>query len=266
MFTLRRAEDRGHADHGWLLSHHTFSFADYHDPRHMGFRSLRVINEDFVKPTRGFGTHPHHDMEILTWVLDGELAHEDSMGFGAVIRPGEIQRMSAGTGVLHSELNPSAGQAVHLLQIWIVPESRGLQPGYEQRRFSTAVRRGRLCTLAARDGRDGAVTIHQDATLASALLAPGESVSHELAPGRAAWLQVARGSVTVRGDTDEAPASPDAPVGAQATMTLRAGDGVAVEAEQRLHISAAPPSGAACASDAFDGSTGLAEILLFDLA
>jgi len=263
VITLRRADDRGYADHGWLLSHHTFSFADYHDPRHMGFRSLRVINEDVVQPALGFGTHPHRDMEILTWVLDGELAHKDSMGTGAIIRPGEIQRMTAGTGVLHSEMNPSAERPVHLLQIWIVPERRGLPPSYEQRHFPLAARRGRLCTLAARDGRDGAVTIHQDASLATALLGPGESVTHALAPGRAAWLQVARGQVSLRCEPGRPGAlgalgalgSPGSP-GPASAVTLFAGDGAAVEAEAHLHIAAA----------ASPDDAELAEILLFDLA
>ncbi|HTE04876.1 MAG TPA: pirin family protein [Planctomycetota bacterium] len=257
MITLRRAADRGHADHGWLLSHHTFSFADYHDPRFMGFRALRVINDDVVQPSQGFGTHPHRDMEILTWVLEGELAHQDSMGTGSVIRPGEIQRMSAGTGVLHSEMNPSRDKAVHLLQIWLLPERRGIAPGYEQRDFPAALRRGRLCTLAARAaaaepvalasatsaGAPSPVTIHQDAALLTALLAPGEAVSHELRPGRGAWLHVARGAVSLSGRDGK-------------SLVLHAGDGAAVESEPQLRIE----GGAA------PGAEPLAEILLFDLA
>jgi quercetin 2,3-dioxygenase len=293
MITPRRADDRGHAEHGWLLSHHTFSFADYRDDRFMGFRSLRVINEDVVQPGLGFGTHPHRDMEILTWVLEGELAHRDSMGTGATIRPGEIQRMTAGTGVAHSEMNPSPDRPVHLLQIWIVPERRGLAPGYEQRHFPEDARRGRLATLAARDGRDGAVTIHQDATLSTALLAPGESVAHELRPGRGAWLQVARGSVTVHAEpaSGSEPLSTARPSSGTETVMLHAGDGAAIESVARLRITAvapsavapsagapsagapsagAPPSGATKVEPAGVGKTSrpsdFAEILLFDLS
>ena len=231
MIAVRPAAERGHADHGWLDTRHTFSFASYHDPRHMGFRSLRVINEDRVQPAEGFGTHAHRDMEILTWVLDGALEHKDSMGNGSVIRPGDLQRMSAGTGVTHSEFNPSREAPVHFLQIWLLPRERGLLPGYEQKHFTQEARRGRLCLIAAGDGRGGAVTIHQDAELWTALLQPGESVRHALAPGRYAWLHVARGVVSLNGST------------------LGAGDGAAVSDEAALEIAAA----------------ARAEVLLFDL-
>jgi len=232
VIAVRPAAERGHADHGWLDTRHTFSFASYHDPRHMGFRSLRVINEDRVKPAEGFGTHAHRDMEILTWVLDGALEHKDSMGNGSVIRPGDLQRMSAGTGVTHSEFNPSREAPVHFLQIWLLPRERGLPPGYEQKHFTQEARRGRLCLIAAGDGRGGAVTIHQDADVWTALLQPGESVRHALAPGRYAWLHVARGAVSLNGST------------------LGAGDGAAVSDEAALEIAAA----------------ARAEVLLFDLA
>lgn len=232
MIAVRPATERGHADHGWLDTRHTFSFASYHDPRHMGFRSLRVINEDRVKPGEGFGTHAHRDMEILTWVLEGALGHKDSMGNGSVIQPGDLQRMSAGTGVTHSEFNPSPEAGVHFLQIWLVPRERGLPPGYEQKRFPPEERRGRLRLIAAGDGRDGAVTIHQDADLWTTLLKPGESVRHALAPGRYAWLHVARGAVNLDGST------------------LGAGDGAAVSDEAALEITGAAD----------------AEVMLFDLA
>jgi len=232
MITVRPAAERGHFDHGWLDTYHTFSFASYHDPRHMGFRSLRVINEDRVRPAEGFGTHAHRDMEILTWVLEGALEHKDSMGNGSVIRPGDIQRMSAGTGVTHSEFNPSREELVHFLQIWLLSSERGLVPSYEEKRFPPEARRGGLCLIAARDGRDGAVTIHQDADVWTALLEPGETVRHPLELGRHAWLHVARGEVSVHGST------------------LRAGDGAAVSAEKALEISAPAP----------------AEVLVFDLA
>jgi quercetin 2,3-dioxygenase len=232
VIVVRPAAERGHADHGWLDTRHTFSFASYRDPAHMGFRSLRVINEDRVKPGEGFGTHAHSDMEILTWVLDGALGHKDSMGNGSVIRPGDLQRMSAGTGVTHSEFNPSPEAGVHFLQIWLLPGERGLPPGYEQKNFPPAERRGRLRLVAARDGREGAVTIHQDADLWTALLGPGESVRHPLAPGRHAWVHVARGSATLNG------------------YALGAGDGAAVSDEPVLEIA---------------GVTE-AEVLVFDLA
>jgi redox-sensitive bicupin YhaK (pirin superfamily) len=232
MISVRPAGERGHFDHGWLDTYHTFSFASYHDPGHMGFRALRVINEDRVKPGEGFGTHAHRDMEILTWVLEGGLEHKDSMGNGSIIRPGDIQRMSAGTGVTHSEFNPSREAPVHLLQIWLLPSRHGLPPSYEEKHFPSEARRGHLCLIAAGDGRQGAVTIHQDAELWTALLEPGESVRHALKPGRSAWLQVARGGVSLK------------------STTLGAGDGAAVSGEAALEITASAP----------------AEVLVFDLA
>jgi len=231
VIAVRSAAERGHAHHGWLDTRHTFSFASYHDPRHMGFRSLRVINEDRVQPAEGFGTHAHRDMEILTWVLEGALEHKDSMGNGSVIRPGDLQRMSAGTGVTHSEFNPSREAGVHFLQIWLLPRERGRPPGYEQMRFPQEARRGRLRLIAAGDGREGAVTIHQDADVWTALLQPGESVRHALALGRYAWLHVARGAATLNGST------------------LGGGDGAAVSDETALEITGAAH----------------AEVLLFDL-
>jgi quercetin 2,3-dioxygenase len=232
MITVRPGSERGHFDHGWLDTYHTFSFASYHDPRYMGFRSLRVINEDRVQPAEGFGTHAHRDMEILTWVLEGALEHKDSMGNGSVIRPGDIQRMSAGTGVTHSEFNPSRDELVHLLQIWLLPIRRGLTPGYEEKRFEPESRRGALRLIAARDGRDGAVTIHQDADLWTALLEPAQIVRHSLAAGRHAWLHVARGKVTANG------------------VSVAAGDGAAFSDEPGVEVRAT------------DG----AEVLLFDLS
>ena len=232
MITLRRSDERGHADHGWLDTHHTFSFADYYDEAQMGFRALRVINEDRVLPGQGFGTHPHRDMEIISWVLDGALAHQDSMGNGSVIRPGEVQRMTAGRGVLHSEANPSQVEPVHFLQIWLLPSERGLEPGYEQKAFAREARQGRLALVASPDGRDGAVTVHTDAELYSALLAKGQVVEHPLAEGRHAWVQVARGEVRLNGEL------------------LREGDGAAVSKERRL---------------ALEGVAD-AEVLVFDLA
>jgi redox-sensitive bicupin YhaK (pirin superfamily) len=193
--TIRRADERGHADHGWLDTRHTFSFADFHDPRHMGFRSLRVINEDRVQPGRGFGTHGHRDMEIVSYVLEGALQHKDSMGTGSVIRPGDVQRMSAGTGVLHSEFNASHSEVVHFLQIWLLPAKAGLAPGYEQKTFGEAEKRGRLRLIASPDGADGSVTVHSPAKLYASALAPGETVEHAVAAGRHAWVQVVRGSV-----------------------------------------------------------------------
>jgi hypothetical protein len=231
MMVIRPGAARGHFDHGWLDTHHTFSFASYHDPQHMGFRSLRVINEDRVKAGEGFGTHAHRDMEILTWVLEGALEHKDSMGNGSIIRPGDIQRMSAGTGVTHSEFNPSRDEPVHLLQIWLLPRQRGLSPGYEEKRFPPETRRGALRLIAARDGREGAVTIHQDADLWTALLEPGESVPHVLEAGRHAWLHVAFGAVAANG------------------VTLQAGDGAAISDERVVEVTA----------------RDRAEILLFDL-
>jgi len=199
MIELRRARDRGHANHGWLDSWHSFSFADYHDPLHMGFGPLRVINEDRVQPGMGFGTHGHRDMEIISYVLDGALEHKDSMGNGSVIRPGNVQRMSAGTGVRHSEYNPSPSEGVHFLQIWIEPARRGVAPGYEEKHFDAASKRGQLRLVASPDGRDGSVTIHQDALVYAALLDGAEAAAHALAPGRRAYVHVARGEVTANG-------------------------------------------------------------------
>lgn len=234
MISIRRSEERGHANHGWLDTRHTFSFADYHDERFMGFSDLRVINEDRVEPGMGFGSHAHRDMEIITYVLDGELRHRDSMGNGSIIRQDEVQRMSAGTGVTHSETNPSSERPVHFLQIWILPRERGRRPGYEQKRFPVDERRGRLRIVASPDARDGSLTIHQDATLAIANLSSAEQIRHEIRPGRAAWVQVARGDLTVNGHV------------------LRAGDGAAVMDEAALELTAS--------------GGGDAEILVFDLA
>ena len=200
MITLRKANERGHADHGWLDSYFSFSFAEYHDPQHMEFSSLRVINEDVVQPGKGFGTHGHRDMEIITYILAGALEHKDSMGNGSVIRPGDVQRMSAGRGVQHSEFNPSQSELVHLLQIWIVPNVRGIEPEYEETHFDAASKRGRLRLIASSEGRDGSVTIHQDASVYAAMLDGAERASHALAPGRKAYVHVARGSVTVNGN------------------------------------------------------------------
>jgi redox-sensitive bicupin YhaK (pirin superfamily) len=232
MIAVRRSDERGHARHGWLESRHTFSFAEYRDPRFMGFRDLRVINEDRVAPGRGFGKHSHRDMEIVSWVIAGELAHEDSLGNGSVIRPGDLQRMSAGTGVTHSELNPSPSAPVHFLQIWILPEREGLPASYEQRHFPAAERSGRLRLLASRDGRDGSVGVRQDVSLYGALLAKGEAAEHAFAPGRHGWIQVVRGAVTANG------------------AGLEAGDGAALSGEAAVALAARAD----------------AEVLLFDLA
>jgi quercetin 2,3-dioxygenase len=199
MIALRKSAERGFADHGWLKSFHTFSFAGYYDPRNMGFGSLRVINEDRVAPGEGFGKHPHRDMEIISYVLDGELEHKDSMGTGSVIRPGDVQRMSAGTGVFHSEYNPSAKNSVHFLQIWIEPDDLGIKPSYEQKFFGPDEKRGKLRLLASPDGREGSVTIHQDAQLYAALVDGDERLTHRLAKDRKAYVHVARGGVTVNG-------------------------------------------------------------------
>jgi len=232
MIQIRGSEERGHAEHGWLDSRHTFSFADYYDPSHMGFRALRVINEDRVAPARGFGTHPHRDMEIVTYVISGTLQHRDSMGNGSLIKPGEVQRMSAGTGITHSEMNPSPNEPVHLLQIWLLPERQGLTPSYEQKEFAETQRRDTLKLVASHDGRNGSVTIHQDVDLYGSLLSPGVTVELPLRPGRNAWVQVVRGALDVNG------------------TTLAAGDGAAVATEQSVRLSAARDS----------------ELLLFDLA
>ncbi|MEM7251115.1 MAG: pirin family protein [Pseudomonadota bacterium] len=220
MFKIRRANERGEADLGWLYSQHTFSFGEYYDPEHMGFGTLRVINEDRVQPGKGFGAHGHQNMEIISYVLAGSLEHQDSLGNGSIIEPGDVQRMSAGTGVRHSEFNPSHTELVHFLQIWILPEREGLEPSYEQIQFSEAQRRGRLRLIGSPDGRDGSVTIHQDVGLYSALLSPSEVVIHELSPERNAWVQVARGSVIVNG------------------ANLEAGDGAAVAETNELTITA----------------------------
>jgi hypothetical protein len=199
MIELRRAAERGHAQHGWLDSWHSFSFADYHDPAHMGYSALRVINEDRIQPGTGFGTHGHRDMEIVSYVLEGALAHKDSMGTGSAIVPGDVQRMSAGRGVQHSEFNHSKDGVTHFLQIWIEPNVRGIPPGYEQKHFDAASKRGRLRLVASPDGADGSVTIHQDARLYVTLLDGAERASHALAPGRKAYVHVARGALTVNG-------------------------------------------------------------------
>jgi redox-sensitive bicupin YhaK (pirin superfamily) len=235
MQTLRRAGERGHADHGWLDSFHTFSFANYHDPEHMGFRGLRVINDDTVAPGRGFGAHPHRDMEIISYVLDGALAHRDSMGTGSVIRPGDVQRMSAGTGVVHSELNASATERVHFLQIWLLPSQRGGAPGYEQKAFPDAEKAGRLRLVASPEGRDGSITVHADAALHAGLFGAGETAELPLAPGRHAWVHVARGAVRVNG------------------QDLAAGDGLALSDEALVRIEG-------------KGGPGPGEVLVFDLA
>jgi quercetin 2,3-dioxygenase len=199
MITLRPSNERGNADHGWLKSYHTFSFADYHDPKQMGFRSLRVINDDRVAPGQGFGRHPHRDMEIISYVLEGSIEHKDSMGTGSVIVPGDVQRMSAGTGVQHSEFNPSKTEPLHFLQIWIVPSRRGLPPSYEQKRFAREERQGRLRLVASPDGRDGSVSVQADALLYAGLFDAGQAAELPLAAGRHAWVHVARGKVRVNG-------------------------------------------------------------------
>ncbi len=232
MITIRHGEDRGRVVLDWLDSRHSFSFGHYYDPKHMGFRALRVINDDRVSPGGGFATHPHRDMEIITYVLDGTLEHADSLGNGSVIRAGEVQRMTAGTGVTHSEFNHSRVAPVHLLQIWILPAEKGLAPSYEQRAFTPEEKRGGLTLVAARDGRDGALTVHQDAEIYAALLDAGKSVSHRLAAGRHAWLHLAHGAVVLNGHA------------------LTEGDGAAVSDEEVLAISAETD----------------AELLLFDLA
>lgn len=201
MLELRRGHERGFADHGWLRSYHSFSFADYFDPKHVEFGALRVINEDRVVPGRGFGTHAHRDMEILSYVLDGRLEHKDSMGTGSIIQPGDVQRMSAGTGVQHSEFNPSDVQTVHFLQIWIQPDEKGIPPGYEQKHFDANARRGRLRLIASRDAAEDSVTIHQDAQVYAGLFNAGERATHALGQGRRAYVHVARGTITVNGET-----------------------------------------------------------------
>src|SRR5258708_7455526 len=214
MIQVRKSHARGHADHGWLDTYHTFSFADYQDEAHMGFHSLRVINEDRVAAGTGFGMHGHRDMEIVTYVLSGALEHKDSMGNGEILRPGELQRMSAGTGIRHSEFNPSGSDPVHLYQIWLLPQSKGIEPSYEQKAFPSAARGGRWQLVASPDGADGSLTIHQDAQVFLATLQAGDSLNHELASGRHAWLQVLRGNVDVNGthlETSDAVAVSDEP-------------------------------------------------------
>ena len=231
MISLRKFNERGHFDHGWLNTYHTFSFDQYYDPRYMGFRDLRVINEDFVAPGRGFPKHGHRDMEIITYILEGGLKHEDSMGNGSVIRPGDVQRMSAGTGVRHSEHNASPVERVHLLQIWILPHTIDLEPSYEQKAFSDDERRGQLRLIASEDGRDGSVTVHQDVSLFASILEDGQEVMREMDPMRHAWIQVARGAISVNGEK------------------ASQGDGVVITGESQLTIKAEEPG----------------EILLFDL-
>jgi len=232
MMTIRPAEERGHADHGWLDSHHTFSFADYHDPRHMGFRSLRVINDDRVAPGRGFGTHSHRDMEIISYVLEGALEHRDSMGTGSVIRPGDVQRMSAGSGVAHSEQNASKTEPVHFLQIWIHPTAPGIKPSYAEKHFSPDELRGRLRVVASPDGRDGSISIHSDAVVLAGMLGSGDKVELAVSKDRHAWVHVASGKVRVNG------------------RDLKEGDGAALSEEVAVRI------------EGVDGG----EVLVFDLA
>ena len=233
MITIRKSQERGGGDHGWLNTKHTFSFDAYYDPRHMHFRALRVINEDIVQPGTGFPTHPHRDMEIITYVLQGALEHKDSQGNGSIIRPGDGQLMSAGTGILHSEANASKTEPVHLLQIWIMPESKGIKPGYEQKAFPEEEKHGELKLIAAHGGQNGAVNVHQDVSLYVSLLDQKQKVEHTLAPGRHAWLQVAKGAVELNG------------------KPLNQGDGAAISDEQKLGIA---------------GAQNGSEILLFDLA
>jgi redox-sensitive bicupin YhaK (pirin superfamily) len=232
MITIRRANERGHANHGWLDSHHTFSFADYYDPQHMGFRSLRVINDDRVKGGAGFGTHPHRDMEIISYVLEGALAHKDSTGTSDVIKPGDVQRMSAGTGVMHSEFNASKTELVHFLQIWLLPDKRGIKPSYEQKRFGDDEKRGTLRLIVSPDARDGSLAIHTDARVYAGTFDRGESAELALAAGRHAWVHVARGEVNVNGSV------------------VKDGDGVALTDEARVRI---------------EGVAG-GEVIVFDLA
>lgn len=201
MLALRKSDERGHVQHGWLDSYHSFSFAEYFDPAHTSFSALRVINEDWVAPAAGFPMHGHRDMEIITYLLEGALQHRDSMGNGSIIRPGDVQRMSAGTGVTHSEFNPAADERAHLLQIWIQPNAQGVTPSYEQKAFTEADKRGRLRLIASPDGRDGSVTIHQDAYLYASVLRDGDELAHRLAPGRRAYVHIARGDIAVNGET-----------------------------------------------------------------
>ena len=231
MIYVRKAEERGHFDHGWLNTYHMFSFSDYYDPRFMGFRDLRVINEDRVLPGMGFPTHPHRDMEIISYVLEGGLEHKDSMGTGSIIRPGEVQRMSAGTGVTHSEYNHSKEELVHFLQIWIIPEKKGLKPGYEQKNFPREEKLNQLRLVASRDGREGSVTIHQDVNLYATVLEASQQVEYQIQPNRHAWIQVVRGKLQLN------------------DRLLNAGDGVAISEEQLLTLSAKDESAEALVFD-----------------
>jgi quercetin 2,3-dioxygenase len=233
MLVTRLSQNRGSANFGWLDSRHSFSFGQYYDPNYMGFASLRVINEDKVAPGKGFAPHGHRDMEIISYVLEGALEHKDSLGTGSVIRPGDVQRMSAGTGIQHSEYNASATEPVHFLQIWVLPEEQGIEPGYEQKNFAIADKQGKLKLLGSRDGRNGSVTIHQDIDLYTTVLSEGESVSHDFANERVGWLQVARGLVQVNGEK------------------LEAGDGVAIAQEPLVTLQGMAPE---------------TEVLLFDMA
>jgi hypothetical protein len=232
MIAIRKAEERGHANHGWLNSYHSFSFANYYDPQQMGFKSLRVINEDRVQASQGFGAHSHQDMEIISYVLEGALEHKDSMGTSSIIRPGEVQIMSAGTGVTHSEYNHSKTDSVHFLQIWILPNQKGLKPRYEQKMYSTEEKHGNLRLIASQDGRDGSVTIHQDANIYATLLDAGQRVDYQIKPNRHAWVQVIKGDISLNGNL------------------LVAGDGAAISDENNIAINAKDNT----------------ELLLFDLA
>jgi len=234
MHSIRKAEDRGPANFGWLDSRHSFSFGHYHDPKHMGFRALRVINDDRVIAGAGFETHGHRDMEIISYVIEGALAHKDSLGTGSTIRPGEVQRMSAGTGIRHSEFNASSTDPVRFLQIWVLPEKNGLPPSYEQKAYSVEERQGKLRLVGSRDGRDGSVTIHQDVALYTGILTAGDVITHPVATGRHIWVQVATGQVTIDGHD------------------LKEGDGIAISGAAAVTLTGTDPAGA--------------QLLLFDLA
>ncbi len=231
MISLRKAQDRGHANHGWLDSYHSFSFSSYQDPEHMHYSVLRVINEDVIAPSMGFGMHPHRDMEIITYMLKGELRHEDSLGNGSVIRAGDVQRMSAGTGIVHSEFNASDRTQAHLLQIWLLPEKNGITPGYEEKHFAAAQKQDRWRLIASRDGREDSLHIHQDVELYATVLTENQQLGYSVSPGRSVYLQVARGSIALNG------------------LLLEAGDAAKVDAQQQIEITAGEE----------------AELLLFDL-